>query len=346
MRINIDDAAFSDPRFKLLGGQLGITWQEALGRCLPVWSLAYTRRSVVLRAGDIDALAERPGFAAAMMIAELASEEPDGVYLCGVTERIDFLIVQDAKREKARQAKARAAGVKLPPGRSRGKSRGRVPGEDDHTASADSESDGESDSECTPEVPTSSEVPGDHPGGPSRGTIPGEGPYSLALAPDLALALAPDPPALARAIPPSTEYDADSEEDRAELAHRTYTRVSAARVAIAAELGMPEQLPFPEITPSTRPQPFRELSERIREEGALAPRACDKVVKSLVEQARTERSVEWLSLKAFSSGAWTNARDRIPGQRAGPRSAARPPGPKRFLSTEPDDEPDFSARKP
>jgi hypothetical protein len=332
MRVNVDDVAFSDPRFKLLAGGLGMTWQEALGRCLPVWALAYARRSPVLRAGDVDALAERPGFAAAMVGAELASNEPNGVYLCGITERIDFLLLQDAKREQARQARARAAGVKLPPGRSRGKAPGTSPGEvprdapgtTHDTATANVESAAES----SPGAPTSSEVPGEGAAGRSPGTVPrdvpGEGPYSPDLAPDLTLA--PDlalAPAPARAIPPSTEYDADSATDRAALAHRTYERVSSARIAIAAELGMPEQLPFPVITPSTRPLPFSQLLDRIREEGAQAPRVCDVVVNALVEQARDELSLEWLSLKAFSSGAWTTARSRVRGQpadRRGPRS--------------------------
>lgn len=173
MRVNVDDVAFMDRRFKLLGGRLGVTWYEALGRCLPVWALAYQRRSAVLPADDIDALAERPGFASAMISAELAAPEGDGLYLCGVTDRIDFLLLQDAKRERAREAKLAAAGVSRPPGRSRGK----------HA------------------------MPWDGPGGDSPGTVPGEvpgdGPYSPDHPPDLDLALPPGEPS--RAILPSTE---------------------------------------------------------------------------------------------------------------------------------------------
>lgn len=118
MRVNVDDIAFMDRRFKLLGGRLSMTWQEALGRCLPVWALAYAKRTAILPAGDVDALAERPGFADAMVLVDLASEEPSGaVYLCGVNDRIDFLLMQDAKREKAREARLAAAGVQSPPGR-------------------------------------------------------------------------------------------------------------------------------------------------------------------------------------------------------------------------------------
>jgi len=147
MRVNVDDIAFMDRRFKLLGGRLGMAWQEALGRCLPVWALAYAKRTPILPAGDIDALAERTGFAAAMVAVDLASEEPsDGVYLCGVNDRIDFLLMQDAKREKAREARLAAVGIKKSPGPSRGKR---------------------------------NESPG-----PSRGEVPRTGSYSPDLAPD------------------------------------------------------------------------------------------------------------------------------------------------------------------
>jgi hypothetical protein len=131
----------------------------------------------------------------------------------------------------------------------------------------------------------------------------------------------------ARAITSSKEpeYDADSPADRGALAERTYQRVSDARLAIAAELGLADELPFPAITPATRPQSFRDLLDRVREEGAQAPRACDRVVTSLMAQAREARDIEWLSLKAFSAGAWRHAREGQPArgkrhERAGPRS--------------------------
>lgn len=295
-RVNVDDVAFMDRRFKLLGGRLAITWQEALGRCLPVWALAYAKRSAVLPPGDIDALAERAGFAEAMRDVDLALEDEHGLYLRGVADRIDFLLIQDAKREKARQAKLDAHGVASPRRPSRG------------TASQRAE----------------------RPAATSPGTLPEEGPYS----PDLDLDLAPDrdPPARARAIqpapdpapqpapttalPPSAAYDPTTPRDRGQLAEATYQRVSDARVAIAAELKLPTQLPFPPVTPSSRPRAFVELLDRVREEGSTAPLACDRVVGNLIAQARETRDVEWLSQKAFGAGAWATARERT-----GPRRA-------------------------
>lgn len=112
----------------------------------------------------------------------------------------------------------------------------------------------------------------------------------------------------AGAIPPSTVYDPDSAADRAALAHRTYERMSAARQAVGVELGLPPQHPFPAITPAARPQGFRDLLERIREEGASAPTVCDTVVDNRTREARWAQSIEWLSERAFRADPWANMR--------------------------------------
>jgi hypothetical protein len=99
--------------------------------------------------------------------------------------------------------------------------------------------------------------------------------------------------------------------------------VSDARIAIAAELNLPEQIAFPAIAPSSNPVGFVELRERIREEGAAAPAVCDRVVANLIADARDKRSIEWLSLKSFSSGAWTHARERVPKIATAPKPARK-----------------------
>lgn len=334
MRVNVDDIAFMDRRFKLLGGRLGMAWQEALGRCLPVWALAYAKRTPILPAGDVDALAERAGFAAAMVAVELASDEPsDTVYLCGVNDRIDFLLMQDAKREKAREARLAAAGVKKSPGPSRGKRNESL--------------------------------------GPSRGDVPGTGSYSPDLAPDLDLApedqkltlprdpAVPVPPRVEspdcnrpRILQPTSDfateagqtpdragqipatgdlsdeqqgYNHDDARARGRLAGRIYRAVSDARIAIAAELQLPSPLPFPPIAPGTSAGSFRDLRDRVREEGSAAPVVCWRIVANLTAQAREDRSVEWLAEKAFREGAWRTAREWLPiaqRPRAGPRRSA------------------------
>ena len=178
---------------------------------------------------------------------------------------------------------------------------------------------GAADIDVTDRDPTSHDVTGDH---------TASQPVTLSSAdpdPD------PDPERLAarvRAIQPSTPsvaaYDADSPADRGALAERTYWRVSEARVEMAVELGLPEQLPFQPITPSSRPQAFSELLDRVREEGPGAPRACDRVVENLISQARHTREIEWLSQKAFSSGAWRTAREGdVPASRKAARAGPR-----------------------
>lgn len=106
------------------------------------------------------------------------------------------------------------------------------------------------------------------------------------------------------------------------LAEAIYRRVSDARIALAAELGLPAPLPFPEVTPGSRTRGFSELSARIREEGALAPAACDRVLGNAVKQARVKRSLDWLGDRLFGDKAWGNARDGID-------PSARPAAPAR-----------------
>lgn len=180
-RVNVDDIAFMDRRFKLLGGRLAMSWQEALGRCLPVWALAYAKRTAILTAGDIDALAERQGFAAAMLEVDLAAEAENdvGLYVRGVAARIDFLLIQDAKRDKARQARLAAAGVSLPPGPSPGKRASSGP--------------------PGPSPGTSTTAPPD-PRDRSPGTIPQGGSYSPDLDQDLDQDLDPASPVLPDSI--------------------------------------------------------------------------------------------------------------------------------------------------
>lgn len=133
--------------------------------------------------------------------------------------------------------------------------------------------------------------------------------------------LAPRVRAPARAIPAQgTTYDSEDPAHRGQLAQRVYRELSAARLAIAAELGLAGVLPFPAITPAARPAGFRALSDRIREEGAAAPQVCTRVLEVLIAEARERREVDWLSEKSFGENAWRRAREAIPGWRAGPVS--------------------------
>lgn len=160
MRVNVDDKAHADPRFDRLGARLKMNRHEALGRCLRVWSFAYQARSPLMPVRDVDALSEVKGFAKAMIQVDLAEpKRGEKVRLRGVEERIQFLLVQDAKRAKANAA--RAALRDVPPGKS---------------------------------LDENSELRSVSPG-----TDPGRGPYSHAQSPALAPAQDHSPDAGARA---------------------------------------------------------------------------------------------------------------------------------------------------
>jgi hypothetical protein len=154
-------------------------------------------------------------------------------------------------------------------------------------------------------------------------------PVTPVAAPRHAIVPAVPPPAPSREDTARTHaapYDHTDDRSRGRLAEATYQRVSDARVALAVELRLPAQLPFPPVTPSSRGRAFVDLLDRVREEGPGAPAACDRVVASLIAQARETRgpeALEWLSQKAFGSGAWATARERVPGAKRS-RPGARP----------------------
>lgn len=108
MRVNFDSKALGDPRFLRLAGRLKIARPEAWGRILPVWMHAYENRSALMATADVDALAELEGFGAALADVGLAECIEGQLRLCGVRDRIEFLLQQDEKRAMALEAKKRA----------------------------------------------------------------------------------------------------------------------------------------------------------------------------------------------------------------------------------------------
>lgn len=146
---------------------------------------------------------------------------------------------------------------------------------------------------------------------------------------------------LAHAIPPSTEptplpsttpaqsfaeRDLAKLRERGALAEATWLRLSAMREKHATKLRLAGSLPFPLIHPGNHPRGFRELLERIREEGDNAHTACDHVLAVLDKQAADTRSIEWLAEKAFLAGPWEKARNTVLKQRK-PAAAAPPTTP-------------------
>lgn len=156
--------------------------------------------------------------------------------------------------------------------------------------------------------------------------MPSAGPNPGPLVPDLAPVQESQNSLAARAIPPSAGYDPESPADRTRLAESTYERVATARDVIAAELGL-RVVPMPRKITAAEPAGFRDLRDRIRAEGHIAPQACDAVVETLTRQAREDRDTEWLSDKAFTEGGWRTARNGGPRKRAGPKRAGDLIGP-------------------
>lgn len=175
--------------------------------------------------------------------------------------------------------------------------------------------------------PESTPVPAASPPAPAREDIAGAQPTAAgvqqaASKPAQVTATTGD-----RGVQQPAPFDPTDPFSRGRLAEATWRRISDAAIAIAAELKLPAPLPFPAITPGSMRAGFRDLLERIREEGELAPTVCDRVVENLVSQARAKRSVEWLAEKVFGERAWLNARNGIdPSARSrSVRSAGTPP---------------------
>ena len=138
----------------------------------------------------------------------------------------------------------------------------------------------------------------------------------------------------AHAIPPSplpsttpaqsfADRDLAQARARGDLALAVWKRLSDLRLEHAAKLRLSGVLPFPAIAPSSNPRGFRELLDRIREEGDAAREVCDHVLRVLDAQARDTKSIEWLDEKAFLAGAWNKARSTPLAKRKPP--AAAPP---------------------
>jgi hypothetical protein len=94
----MDSSIITDPRFKLLGKRLGISWREAVGSCFLLWTACYERRSKKLTKAEADASAEIEGFAAALIEVGLAHDDDrDKIVIHGVDARIKFLKEQQAR---------------------------------------------------------------------------------------------------------------------------------------------------------------------------------------------------------------------------------------------------------
>lgn len=110
-RTNIDGEAFTDPRIgKRLPRNTGLGYFDALGRLVCVWNLAITRKRAELPVVDVDDTADHSGFAAAMVLSNLADQlDADHVRIRGVEDRITYLHKQSENAAKGGKARAQGA---------------------------------------------------------------------------------------------------------------------------------------------------------------------------------------------------------------------------------------------
>jgi hypothetical protein len=303
--IDVRTDVHKDERFKVLGDLGGYNHYEALGRMHALWSWCRDRGlkdtldgldGYVVSEAVVRRFLGANGVTAILgdgvddfALASALDEVPGMLYLRGTSEYVAAARAHQATSKAGGEARARGA---------------RNPA-------------GQFVSETTNAQPEPSRTPADKP---------------AADQPTPASSLLPLPSSqdqnspAAGAIAPSADYNPDSTADRLRLAEATYTRIADARAALIAELGLRNEVPMPAArigTPS-EPSGIRELRARIRDEGAVAPQACDRVVATLVADAREERSVVWLSDKAFTEAAWREARNGGGGKRkrAGPKRGA------------------------
>lgn len=92
-RMSVDDMVGRDPRVRLLAKSLGWSVRETVG-CLviDVWPICYDQMTHLISERVLDAAADREGFAAALIDAELAHRDRSGkVYVAGAKKRIEYL---------------------------------------------------------------------------------------------------------------------------------------------------------------------------------------------------------------------------------------------------------------
>lgn len=128
---------------------------------------------------------------------------------------------------------------------------------------------------------------------------------------------------------PDGSYDATNPSHRGMLAESVWRALSDARLAIGSDLGL-TPLPLPPLGVGSETRGARDLRDRIRAEGALAPMVCTHVIANLMLDARDANSLDWLSEKGFSEGSWQRSRDsaermnRAPPKPTGAIGAAQP----------------------
>ncbi len=113
-RVNIEEIAFSDQRFELLGSIAGYNRFEALGRMAHLWRVSTQRGSYTV-SDAIVAACLGPRGPEAIIAAELGERVPDGIRVRGSEGRTDWVSTKQAGgRARASMASRDARGRLLP----------------------------------------------------------------------------------------------------------------------------------------------------------------------------------------------------------------------------------------
>lgn len=89
-RTDLDWVALTDVRFRILGKAIGVTSDDALGKCVRIWQQCTIRRKHNLSAEQIDTIVGFEGFCAGMVKADLARPHGKAFYVKGTRGRIEW----------------------------------------------------------------------------------------------------------------------------------------------------------------------------------------------------------------------------------------------------------------
>lgn len=296
-RMSIDDKFLRDGRVKLLGQRLGWSRRETMGALLDVFAVAYDQENDIIPLAEIDAAADKQGFALMMSEVNLGEIDGDDMRIKGAGERIEYL------------AKKREAGAKG--GRKSGESRRKL-----HEAKRSIASEARQASWNPPDpVP---DLPPD--------PVPEDQKLSLPRDPAVQIPrqALPQP-----AVPPD-DHRAPTVQDRRMVRDQIREEINAARARVGAKLGtaLHPCLPFDrgldaDLTGQLALATTREQLE------AIAVQARHAVAMAELEAAAEPDRVQFLSGAIFSGGNFARLTSQTPEgvaaaarKRAGPKSSA------------------------
>lgn len=107
-RVNLEEKAWSDQRIRYLATCSGDGFLTTLGRLCGVWRECYSRSVYCLDPKQIDIAADRQGFCALLLAADLGVLNDDGtIRIRGTKGRVEWVLEQRNKAKKGGEARAK-----------------------------------------------------------------------------------------------------------------------------------------------------------------------------------------------------------------------------------------------